>query len=437
MVALRLRRILARLLIASISTAVVLELCCGLLASLMLRQCSYSPTARKAFKAELQTASAEGAKEGRRDEPIVVLHPYLGYVYSPDGAPDFHGVPVSLFGFYSGVPAAYRKRDETEFVVGVFGGSVAAHLCARAGRTLEAELAKIPALAGRKIVLNAICQGGWKQPQQLLALDYFSLMGASFDLVVNVDGVNELAHAFMNGTAYGFDLSYPYSWNWLARQNTEDRVLLEQLHVGLQAREERRTVADSILERHLSQVSAARLFWQIKSRATRTTEGLANEKIASRLEELATANRKGLSYQQRGPGGGELGKPAVVLAESVRIWAEASAAMGERLKAKNIPYVHVLQPNQYFEGTKLFTATESAKFVNTNSFYAAPLRDGYPLLLEAGRTLAAHGVEFVDLSRAFLEIPAEIYEDDCCHFNDEGNRILAIKLAAVVAERIK
>jgi hypothetical protein len=35
--------------------------------------------------------------------------------------------------------------------------------------------------------------GGYKQPQQLMALNYFTALGGEFDVLVNVDGFNEVA----------------------------------------------------------------------------------------------------------------------------------------------------------------------------------------------------------------------------------------------------
>lgn len=56
-------------------------------------------------------------------------------------------------------------------------------------------------------VLN-LGQGGWKQPQQLLALNYFLSLGQRFDVIVNLDGFNEIALGYHNHLS-GIDYSLP------------------------------------------------------------------------------------------------------------------------------------------------------------------------------------------------------------------------------------
>ena len=49
---------------------------------------------------------------------------------------------------------------------------------------------------------------GYKQPQQLLVLSYFLSIGQTFDLVVNIDGFNEVALSSLNHQR-GLDISMP------------------------------------------------------------------------------------------------------------------------------------------------------------------------------------------------------------------------------------
>jgi hypothetical protein len=50
----------------------------------------------------------------------------------------------------------------------------------------------LPALADKEIVLLNFGSGGFRQPQQLLILTYFFLIGQRLDLVINLDGFNEV-----------------------------------------------------------------------------------------------------------------------------------------------------------------------------------------------------------------------------------------------------
>jgi len=427
-------RLLGRLFIAAASLVVSLELCGLLLVAVLFNQCAYSPSAVKGFREALRVERDAGGSKGKAPVPTYALHPYVGFVSNADSPARLYSTPISPTGFHSDVPAAYRKTSANEFVVGLFGGSVTVYLNVRAAETLKRELARAPALRGRTVVINAIAEGGWKQPQQMLALDYYLLMGAQFDLVVNLDGVNEVAIAFMNGTTNGFEPTFPHAWSWFAELNPGDPELLEHLTTGLGARNARAALARVLLDSHLTPSAAVRLVWGLGRRVLMRREVMANNALNDRFR---TDDPERLSFQQTGPWRGRRGDPGEVLAQAVRVWEEGSFAMAERLRARNIPYVHVLQPNQHFAGTKPLTEAERASFANPKAYYAMPLARGYPLLLAAGRKLRAREVDFIDLSRVFAETAIPVFEDDCCHFNDEGNRILATQLAAVLASRIK
>ncbi|MFP6703150.1 MAG: hypothetical protein VB861_15495, partial [Planctomycetaceae bacterium] len=54
---------------------------------------------------------------------------------------------------------------------------------------------------------------------------------------------------------------------------------------------------------------------------------------------------------------------------------------------------------------------------------------GYPRLQEAGAGLSRAGVDFLDLTMVFAGTAEPIYIDDCCHYNSQGNRMLADAIA--------
>ena len=70
------------------------------------------------------------------------------------------------------------------------------------------QLAAAPAFRGREIVPLCFAHEGYKQPQQLLVLSYFLSIGQELDLVVNIDGFNEVALSRLND-ARGSDISMP------------------------------------------------------------------------------------------------------------------------------------------------------------------------------------------------------------------------------------
>jgi hypothetical protein len=156
----------------------------------------------------------------------LVLHPVLGFIgrpglrvseviatdrltrmSEPGHTPSWTGIEANNYGFFS--PRDYpHTPDDSAFVVGVFGGSVAQWLTLQASPTLAARLETLPAVAGRRVEILNFAQGGFKQPQQVQTLAYFLAGGQPLDVVVNLDGFNEVALASLN-LARGVDPLLP------------------------------------------------------------------------------------------------------------------------------------------------------------------------------------------------------------------------------------
>ena len=99
------------------------------------------------------------------------------------------------------------------------------------------------------------------------------------------------------------------------------------------------------------------------------------------------------------------------------------------LAAHNVPYVHVLQPNQYYS-TRIFTDAEKNVAFNEGSPFKAGVQAGYPVLESMLEPGALNAVHLFDAERA------PVYLDDCCHYTVAGNRLLADFIArAVLASR--
>jgi hypothetical protein len=119
------------------------------------------------------------------------LHPYWGYT----GPYSFKGSPhTNNLGFVDPQEREVPfKPDPNEFVVFVFGSSVASRLANNSmnGTSLQQALGRVPQLAGKNIVLFNMAQGPAKQPQQLMELSFLIAMGQHIDLVLSLDGTLE------------------------------------------------------------------------------------------------------------------------------------------------------------------------------------------------------------------------------------------------------
>jgi hypothetical protein len=102
--------------------------------------------------------------------------------------------------------------------------------------------------------------------------------------------------------------------------------------------------------------------------------------------------------------------------------------------ANGIRYVHVLQPNQYVPGSKVFHPDEERREVTGRPRWGRFVKMGWPDLQAEGKALRQQGVEFVDLTMLFAEVEEPIYRDDCCHLNARGHEILGQALAEAVSQ---
>ena len=82
------------------------------------------------------------------------------------------------YGFDSVLNYPYREQSDDEFVIGIFGGSVALGFVKSTMPGLFDDIfARAPQLRGRKVTLLSFARESYKQPQQLETLAYFLSIG--------------------------------------------------------------------------------------------------------------------------------------------------------------------------------------------------------------------------------------------------------------------
>jgi hypothetical protein len=89
------------------------------------------------------------------------------------------------FGFFDEHDYPYQRRSTEEYIIGIFGGSVALWFALQGSEVLEERLGPAPEFIGRKPTVLNLGHGGYKQPQQLMALAYLLSLGQQFDFVLN------------------------------------------------------------------------------------------------------------------------------------------------------------------------------------------------------------------------------------------------------------
>ena len=350
------------------------------------------------------------------------LHPYFGPIHRPGIRTETNNV-----GFGSRQAFPYMRTSDRQFLVGIFGGSVAQAFCDRGTRRLIAALQRDADLATREIVPLCFSHEGYKQPQQLIVLAYFLSLGQQYDLVINIDGFNEVALGTRNHER-GRDISMPSPIHVDPLLNLIDAATLTPVRVQALAR-------ISAYKERLNRLGE-------RMRRTRS----ATVHFALDRYYVFTMNR----YQAEAAGFDALpsNPPAssvLVLTPPVRKrdqtavyediaagWTSASLLMGDMLASRGVRYLHVLQPNQYFT-RRVFGDEEARVALNGSQPFKLAVERGYPELVKA-RAVLEGKEEFLDGTTAFDSEPAAVYEDDCCHYTDRGYEILAEMIARRVRE---
>lgn len=391
----------------------------------------YNETGRLFYTYRKTFEPIEARREGRLTGEG--LHPYFGPTHRAGSRFD---IPESMrespppptlttnnFGFVALQDYPVLKTSPKQYVIGIFGGSVGVWFCQLGVSHLLDGLRQQAFFRERDLVPLCFSHEGYKQPQQLLVLAYFLSIGQPLDLVVNIDGFNEVSLSSLNDQQ-GMDISMPSVMHLdplinLTNQSTltpEKLQSLAQIGVYQQrvndliARMQRTHSAaiDFVLERlHTSALDSYRLevnrFASLPSNAAADSVLMPTPKVKLR------------------------DKPAL-FDDIARNWAESSLMMQSLLSARGASYFHVLQPNQYFT-SRAFTPEEAKVARSDASPFKPGAEAGYPALIRATKAGALKTVNFFSGVELFDQERSPMYIDDCCHYTLRGNQVLAAFIA--------
>jgi hypothetical protein len=351
-----------------------------------------------------------------------VLHPYFGPIHRPGIRPETNNI-----GFGSKYAFPYARKDGRQALVGIFGGSVARAFCDRGTPRLIAALRADSAFAGRDIIPLCFSHEGYKQPQQLLVLAYFLSLGQQYDLVINIDGFNEVALGSRNAER-GRDISMPSPIHIDPLLNLIDRATMTPERVYALARISAYKERLNRLSAAMRRSSFAAVHFALDRYYVFTMNRYRNEVAAF---DSLPANPPAASVLLLTPPVKPRGVTDAVFEDVAADWAAASVLMRDMLAARGVPYLHVLQPNQYFT-KRAFSAEEARVALNKDQPFKPVVESGYPALVRAAVALGSKE-QFLDATTAFDRETAPMYEDDCCHYTDRGYE----RLAELIANRAR
>ena len=380
---------------------------------------------------EIDTLTSRGGKKGSADNQTIasgqVIHPYLGYVYSPEyNKEEYSNIPISEYGFVDNTGPIHAKSND-RVILGIFGGSVAFWFSVHGIDSLISELRKSPEFLNKEIVIVRTAVYGYKQPQQLMALTYLLALGAHFDIIINLDGFNEVALPPAENMPKNVFPFFPRNWFWRV-QDLPDSVTRSIVGEITYLKSKRSKWARVFSKAPLRYSITLNLIWKYYDHNLATA--ISDDELT-----LQRYRPNGTSYVATGPSR-HYETESALFEDLASFWKMSSLQMYRLSAANRIRYFHFLQPNQYVAGSKIMKKEESKRALLDGHPYKKGAERGYPYLIKAGEELVNQGVHFHDLTRIFTDKVEPIYVDACCHLNKTGNEIVGTVIGRAIIQDI-
>lgn len=307
-----------------------------------------------------------------------MLHPYVGSVPSPAAAaaaPATDDGPARTTFVNQGV--AVHRRSADRLLIGITGGSAARRLSRDATDVLATELSSWPEFAGRTCHFVLLAADEYKQPQQLMLFNDQLSQGAEFDLLINLDGLNEVTLPITGNIPAGMNTCYPSDWG----QTTVEVTRTDYLHnIGLvkYLNQQQRISAIRAGTFPSSLSPTAQLIWSYE-------HSQRDRDIAEARQKAEAMTRQAATYCSSGPPE-KFHSPQEIYDRCIDLWCRSSILMHRECEINNIRYFHFLEP--------IPRRTLEAQDARRKSISSC-----IPLMQTSSRQLLKDaGVEFTDLS---------------------------------------
>jgi hypothetical protein len=334
-----------------------------------------------------------------------IIHPYLGFVI------DFRDEKKNnqTYGFTTTVDPV-TKREPGKLNVVILGGSVAQSM----GQILAESFHRVC-----RVPPNVVNLGipGYKQPQQLLTLAYFLSLGAEYDLIINLDGYNDIVLPLTDNYDVGVNPFFPRNWNLRISRQPSKKILAM---IG-----EVRYLRD-LKEDHLESLTSSffrssAVFGLLKVQQFK----LVNWNINRATHKLIKLQQEEVKkFEETGPFSAykDIHK---LYEDAATVWERGSVLLDQLARENGMEYYHFLQPNQYVKGSKVLTAEERRTAYLERAKISQAAIIGYPILIKQGKKLLEKNIKFFDATMAFAKEKETVYIDICCHYNELGKELLA------------
>jgi len=375
----------------------------------------------------------------RLDESIVErLHPLFGYVLKQGAFTNEKlKLKVNKEGFFSLYEYPFVKTNKNQVIIGVFGGSVANNFAVDeyVTRRLSNKLKTYPEFANKEIIVLNFGNGGYKQPQQLLILNYFLALGQELDLVINIDGFNEVALSNLNNKAQ-VEIGMPsvqhiQPLTGLANNNLSPDAMSSIVQIN-EIKKQLKAGIDKLQTCQLALCHAVTSL-QVKQLVNNYQQAVVKYDRQIKQSNPNTAN-SGIVYI---PKADFVLQDAAAFDKMASMWYKSSIGMNQILSSRKIKYFHFIQPNQYYPTKRAFTAKENEIAIDQKSPYIEGVKKGYPVLLSKVDDLEKAGVNVFSAVNILDNTKETVYKDACCHYNSVGDEVLANYVSSSIIKVIR
>ena len=318
-------------------------------------------------------------------------HPYLGYTRTKLLKTSDIQFDENLFWSVFKTNNFDIKSDPTILIV---GGSLAKHLSKNLKNHEHEEKSRGNFAFSRSLqkyfpnkefrVVNA-AYGGKKQPQQYLSTIYLDLIGFNYDLVINLDGFNEIVLPTIENFYQETPTIFPRSFFKLLSAFQNGRCLTER-------------------SSNPSFIPLLDLLYSVKLKIC--LKEVTNPKDFNQIK--IKNNRK------------------EVLDQSVEIWFKSSNKLNDFLNSKGKYYIHAIQPNQYLPNSKILSEIELERFYKPSVMGEAASIIEKKFMSLNTELLSTNNIS--DLRFMFKQNKETLYRDSCCHLNDRGMVLISEKI---------
>jgi len=292
----------------------------------------------------------------------------------------------------------------------------------------------LPGLKDKEFIILSFATGGYKQPQQLLILNYFLALGQELDMVVNMDGFNEVALSNLNNQNK-VDLAMPSIQHIMPLTNLASN--------SLSTKAMKSTIAIKENKARINQ--GLKSLRQCKLAACDALTSVYVQNLVNNYRKDVIRFEKESNQPEKDDGGSVIYinlnnsviKDDAAFEQMAQNWAQSSIVMNKVLSASNVPYFQVLQPNQYYQTKRVFGEAEKQIAFNKDTPYAKAVELGYPALFKKFPNLEKNHIDILNGVNVFDKTKDAVYVDSCCHYNKAGEVIFSDYVGSSILEVLR